>query len=454
MDVFGKYFEAERYINEGLIRTTVPDTPNKPTRREWMLRFLDDLGHPEKAFPAIHLAGTSGKGSTAVMIAEILRAAGYMVGLHATPYLQVATEKLMFDGKYASAEEFIDLVEWIRPICEKWRGPEAPLHGMASFGITLEYFRRKKVDIAVIEAGVGGRDDLTNVLDTKLSVITPIGIDHTKTLGETIDSIAGHKAGIIKKGVPVVAWRSAGRHIIEETAKEKGSPLIWIDNNSGSLWPAQRPATTSLRRGDPRSHTHSWPPEKTLMQGEFQAINAAIARAAVRQIGSISTNEVETGISRARLPGRMERLQENPTVIVDGAHNYQKLKALFETISPSRKANNSGLVVIFGMLKSKANAEIVNILRALPGRLILTTPKVYEKEAADPYELAKALELDNIIIKPSFEDAVDMALKISNPADTVLITGSLYLAGHVRDRWYPRHDVLTQRTSWPRPDTS
>ncbi len=138
--LYKQYLAAENYLNQGLIRTFVPDVPKKYIRREWMLRFLEDLGRPEKNYPCIHVAGTSGKGSTAVMIAEILRQAGYKTGLHITPYLQVATEKLWFEGKYASAEEFIDLIEWVKPVCEKWRSPEVPLHGMTSFGLCLEYF--------------------------------------------------------------------------------------------------------------------------------------------------------------------------------------------------------------------------------------------------------------------------------------------------------------------------
>lgn len=414
--MLSEYYQAESYINEGLIRTSTPDIPNKLTRREWMLKFLDDLGHPEQSFPAIHIAGTSGKGSTAIMIAEILRASGHKVGLHTTPYLQVATEKLWFDGKYASSDEFIELVEWIRPICEKWRRPEVPLHGMASFGICLEYFRRKRVDIAVIETGVGGRDDLTNVLNTKLSVITPLGIDHIVTLGESIKSIAGHKAGIIKSKVPVVAYRGPGEKIIAAVAKKKQATLYWVED------PVDKPCA---------------------MQGRFQEINAALAIKAAGAIGPMSTSERDTGLRKARLPGRVEILQRNPKVIIDGAHNYQKLSTLFTEFTDSEPT------IVFGILGNKVSPDVATLLNEINGQLILTTPEVYGKEPAKLHDLVRLLNNKNTHITGNPSDALKKALQLTPKDGTILITGSLYLAGNIREKYYPSEKVLQDRASWP-----
>ncbi len=399
------YLTAEQYLNEGLIRSEIPEGPPPCTRREWMLRFVGDLGHPEQTYPSIHIAGTSGKGSVALMIAEGLRQAVQRVGLHTTPYLQVATEKLWIDGQYASMDEFVELVDWIRPICERWRAPEVPLHGMASFGICLEYFRRQKIDIAVMETGVGGRDDLTNVLRTALSVITPIGIDHVKTLGETIESIAEHKAGIIQEGVPVVAWNGAGAEVIERVARSKGAPLTWVESNSNN----------------------------------FADINRSIANAALQQMKH-SVPDPECFIS---LPGRMEKIQENPTIILDGAHNAQKLEALFRSLP------DKNTVLVLGMLRSKTEPEIFTLLRNHPGPIVLTEPNVYGKEALPANELAKEIGREDISLEPEPKTALDKAKTLTPDNGSILVTGSLYLVGNIRELYYPSASILEQRTSWP-----
>jgi dihydrofolate synthase/folylpolyglutamate synthase len=418
-----QYLEAEDYLNQGLIRTVVPDNPPDITRREWMLRFLDDLGHPEDAFPSVHIAGTSGKGSTAVLLAEILRAAGYKTGLHITPYLQVATEKLWFDGKYASAEEFIDLIDWIKPVCKKWKKPEVPLHGMASFGICLEYFRRKKVDIAVMEAGVGGRDDITNVLNTCLSVITPIGLDHTKTLGETIESIAGHKAGILKPGIPAVVFDGPGKNVISAEAEKTGSPVEWVN-------PAEIPP------GAPKN-----------MPGKFQSTNTHMAKTAARILGkngyNISSEAISKGITNARIPGRMEKLEDSPEVYIDGAHNHQKLKNLFSEFS------SKNYLLIYGMLASKMSQDVLELLKSLNTKVIFTKPQVYGKESLDPHKILQYFPSKSTQYMSSPSKALHHAKQIAGREELILVAGSLYLTGNIREIYYPSRKVLLSRTSWP-----
>ncbi|MCA9671519.1 MAG: hypothetical protein KC503_38240, partial [Myxococcales bacterium] len=206
------YEAANAYLNEGLIRLAASLAPRDSdaldgphgaarlvgpqlSRRLRMLRFLPRLGHPERTFPAVHVGGTSGKGSTATLIAELLHAHGVGTGLHVTPYLQVCTEKLWARGRYASGRELASLVEWVRPHAEACRGADVPMHGMASVAITLEHYRREAVAVGVVEVGVGGHNDITNVLDTRVAVIGAVGLDHLKTLGPGIDDIAWHKAG-------------------------------------------------------------------------------------------------------------------------------------------------------------------------------------------------------------------------------------------------------------------
>jgi len=422
-DSFHRYKAAEDYINSGLIRTWVPEVRKKHSRREWMLRFLDDLGHPEEAFPALHIAGTSGKSSTSVMLAETLRASGYKVGLHITPYLQVATEKLWFDGRYASGEEFVDLIEWIRPICERWRSPEVPLHGLASVGICLEYFRRKKVDIAVIETGVGGRNDITNVLHTALAIITPLGLDHTKTLGDTIDSIAWHKAGIMQPEKPAVVFHGPGADVIQVEADRIKTQITWVNPEKDFL-----------------SYTSPMP-------GKFQQLNkqmTAAAAAVLNRYGwQIDGGALEKGIGRARIPGRLEIMQEHPMVIIDGAHNLQKLQNLWQEFSDQE------LVIVYGMLQSKIKPDILASLKSKKNRIVFTCPRVYGKEAFDPREVLDSYPAARAEFEPEPEKALVKALNIAQAGDTVLVAGSLYLAGNIRNGYFPARDILYQRTSWP-----
>ena len=418
-----KYLNAEHYINQGLIRQSVPEIiPGKRTRREWMLNFLGDLGHPERAFPAVHIAGTSGKGSTAMMIAEILRAAGYRVGLHTTPYLQVAAEKIWVNGKYASAREFIDLVEWIKPICEKWRSAKTPLHGMASFGLCLEYFRRHGLDIAVIETGVGGRDDLTNVLNTSLSVITPIGIDHTKTLGPSIEEITRHKAGIIREDTNIVACRGEGAETIEELARKKNAPVTWVSPTSDIIF-------------------------DTGMKGGFQNINANIAASAASILDiagfHIPKSSIVAGIGSARLPARMERVHTSPDVIIDGAHNCQKLEALLKHLGGDK------IKLIVGMVETKISDDIISLFKNYDSQIIFTKPHVYGKDPFDFREIPEFKGSNDYLFIDDPAIAVNETISSSSNNEKIVVTGSLYLAGNVREIFYPSEEVLEARSSWP-----
>jgi hypothetical protein len=249
-ELWARYQAANHYINEGLIRLR-PDEPSdaasvakQRTRREWMLSFLPRLGDPQRAFEAIHVAGTSGKGSVCAMVAEILRAGGVRAGLHISPYLQVATEKLWVDGLLATVEQYEALIEWLRPHAEACRGPDVPMHGMGSVAIFLEHFRREAVQLGVVEVGVGGGSDLTNVLETRVAAITNVGPDHLKTLGPTLEDVARHKAGIITPGCRAVVHATGDddRALIaaRRRAESVGAPLRVVrpERDYGLLPPA------------------------------------------------------------------------------------------------------------------------------------------------------------------------------------------------------------------------
>ena len=452
MDDLELYKRANHYINEGLIRTSWPEEPQPRKRREWMEWFLPRLDHPQRVWEAIHVAGTSGKGSVAVMVAEILRAAGVRAGLHVSPYLQVSTEKLWVDGRYASAREYDDLVQWITPACEACRGPHVPLHGMASVGLCLEHFRRQGVELGVMETGVGGRSDLTNVLRTRVAVITSVGLDHIKTLGPELADIAWHKAGIIKAGCRAVVLHGPGAVAARRQAAEVGAPLRVLEPGeySGS---ADENGTQRLTF---RGRRYSLDGVPLAMAGAFQAENAALAVAAIEELGeqahAISEQHVRQGLANARMPGRVERLAAGPLnlcpVVLDGAHNPDKLAALLSVLPdlPHRR-----LHVVYGSLGHRTPDEALTRLAGAATTLVLSQPNVYAKSPRPVAEIAAAVAGHGgaeVIQQPDPLAAVEQALDHAGPDDLVVVTGSLYLCGEIRGRWYPEQQVLERRQSW------
>lgn len=447
------YSDANSYLNEGLIRSEIPTPRLCLSRRQWMEWFLPRLGHPEKAFPAIHIAGTSGKGSVATMIAEILRAANYNTGLHVSPYLQVATEKLWVNGCYASAQEFYQLTEWVKPCAEICRGEHVPMHGMASVAIALEYFRRKQVEVAVVEAGVGGRHDLTRVVCSRVAVITSVGWDHLKALGPKLEDIAWHKVGIIRPGCRAIISEGPFAATAYSQAKQVGAALRVV------------PQMAYQAKVDPMGEiclnysSERWQLKgaRLGMRGRFQAANAALAIAAVEEFdpdGSrVSREAILQGLAQARMPARMEFIpisdQNICPVILDGAHNADKLNALLNALG---RWPCSRLHVVYGALGSREPDEALQRLAAQSSSFIITEPHVYHKPARTVDEIAQVIknvgEGPKIICEPQPGVALELALKIAKPEDLVVITGSIYLCGEMRNKWHPAGQVLQRRKSW------
>lgn len=403
--------------------TLDPSTTNYQQRASYRLdrlrAMVAELGHPLESTPIVHIAGTSGKGSTAAAIAAILTTAGYRTGLHTSPYLQVATEKLQIDGAYIAADDFGRLVD--TTLDQLLDAGFTPSYGQLWMAMALGWFDQQAVDVAVIEVGAGGRFDLTNIVHPMVSVITDIGYDHTDILGSTIEEIAWHKAGIIEPFVPVVAAISdpSALEVIERTASEAGSDLVRIPVDSG----------------------------------RFGATNAATARAAVDLLGfDLSGDDVDAGLASARLPGRIEIVQRDPLVILDGAHNPQKMAALvgwFRSAHPGTEP-----VVVAGMLDQKDAEPMLAALGGLASAMVLTEPIVDGKSPAAALRLEAAARSSgyegpiHTEMEPlqAVEIAIELAHRIGQP---VLVTGSLYLVGNVRGRWYPDDAVLLQRTPWP-----
>jgi len=451
------YQRAERYVN-GLIfgpPSPPPGTPPEEIRARAVARltrlraFLAFLGNPQRAYRTIHITGTSGKGSTTTFAASILTAAGYRVGTHVSPYLQVATEKLQIDGLLIPPVRYERLVDDMRRSVEEWvaSGRERPNYGEFWVAMTLRYFAEERVDVAVVEVGAGGRFDVTNVIEPDVVAITSVGLDHTVTLGSTLPEIAWHKAGIIKPGsVAVTAVTSAeALPVIEEESRKSGAGLVVVREGAQYRDVVADADGTSFIDGATGERL------RVALPGTFQAANAAVAVEVARRFthDHLPVGILREGLAAARFPGRMELVQRDPRVLLDGAHNPEKVASLARNLAqlyPDRRK-----LVIFGALDSKSHGEMIASLAPLAGLVVATMPRVLAKPPTEAAAIAGEVTAGvEVVVEPAPERALDIALERAGPDDLVVVTGSLYLVGNVRERWYPTAEILRQGTCWPR----
>lgn len=395
-------------------------------------RILDVLGNPQDAYSTIHVTGTSGKGSTAVAIASMLTAAGYRTGLRTSPYLQVATEKLQISHRLIDGAGFAAAVDDVFAAAGRL-GLTPLVYTEAWAALSYLWFAQRAVEIAVIEVGAGGRFDATNVITPEVSVITSVGMDHVVSLGPTLTDIAWHKAGIIKRNRPAVIGnlRPEALAVVEHEAQRQDAPLI------RAISP-----TVNLETG---------------MHGAFQSANAAVAlsvMAALRAQGRIIPPAAErSGLAAARLPGRLERMPgEGPGVWLDGAHNADKMQALAGSLPliTDRKP-----VMVVGALGSKDVTAMAGTIATAASAVVATEPHVLGKRALPADDVAGSLRAAGftgpMACEPDPLHAVAKAEDMSQVHnEPVVVTGSLYLVGEVRRRWFPDEAIVSQRTPWPR----
>ncbi len=421
-------------------------------RLERLRSFLDYLGNPHRTYPVVHVTGTSGKGSTAALVASLLHAHGYRVGLHISPYLQVELEKLQIGQELIAPEAFARYVAELDDAVRRWiaRGGQPLTYGEFWTALVFYGLQHEAVDIAVIEVGVGGRFDLTNVVEPEVAIITTVGLDHLRTLGPTIHDIAWHKAGIIKPGRPALTGVTDPEllAIIRAEAEKVNATLTVIQEGVDYEPIIERGRALYLDRSTGRAYVLGLP-------GSFQVANAALAVAAVRQLGHLplgplDDDTIARGLALTRFPGRFEIVQETPQVILDGAHNPQKLEALLTALSSLPRAER--LIVVYGVLDGHDAHQMAQMLAPLADYAITTAPRAVMREAADPHALARIFQNQGTAAEalPTVEEAIDRALALASPDDRILVTGSLYLVGQAREHWYPSWAIITQRTCWPR----
>ena len=385
---------------------------------ERMRALLRLLGDPHERVRLVHVTGTKGKGSTCAMLASILRSAGYRVGLFTSPHLEHVEERIQVDGLPILPAE---LAARMQEVAAAVRELEAAGAGITFFEIGTAlgflHFVYRRCDVAVIEVGLGGRFDSTNVCRPLVSVITNIGLDHTAQLGHTLDEIAFQKAGIIKRGVPVVSGvkQDGPRAIIRRIAAELDAPF----------WEAGSPGTGS-------------PPRTLGLLGQHQVDNAAVALAAIERLRAagmpISDRAIARGLADVRWPARIECMAEHPAVILDTAHNVPSVEALVQTIRESFPVPGV-LRVVFAVSSDKQYPEMLRLLASYFDHFHLTrygnNPRCVAPEQLAAM-LAKVSPGKTFTVHGTSAEAWQAARHASKPDDLICITGSVFLAGELR----------------------
>jgi len=404
-----------------------------------METLLALMGDPHLSIPTVHVAGTKGKGSTSAMIAAATTAHGIRTGLYTSPHLHTFRERIQVDGQAVAESDFAELIDNL------WEHVEA----VASLGdrgtvtvfemltaMAFEHFRLKKCQLQVIEVGLGGRLDATNLVRPRVSVITPVGIDHVAVLGDTIPKIAAEKAGIIKPGVPVVMGRQTieGRIVIADVARKNHSELVdamasaRVDNDTAQISGNRQHFTVRTAR---TSYAVDLP-----LLGPHQVDNARTAIAALEvlwQSGlALNAAGIERGLARTSWPARFQVLSTaGPSVVVDGAHNADSALALRTTFE-ARFPVRGKLIMVYGGTRGHDATETARQLAPLKPAVVVTRTR--HPKAIDPVELGialRGLEIEVAAISPTTDAAYHAALAMATPSDVILGTGSLFVAAEM-----------------------
>jgi dihydrofolate synthase/folylpolyglutamate synthase len=410
-----------------------------------MRRLLRAVGDPQQQFRAAHLAGTKGKGSTATMLASMVRAAGYRVGCYLSPHVDRLEERIAVGGRPIPSADLLAAFQQVMPAVERLdrlaarRNQPGPTWFEVLTAVAFTHFARSRVDLAVIETGLGGRLDATNLCQPVVSVITCIGLDHMDVLGDTIEKIATEKAGIIRRGCPVisVATDPAAAAVVARTAGRLQAPLQLLGRDFQ--------VSKAAARSDPRgtAFTLECPPGHdgggytAAMPGWHQAINAAAAIMAVRALPAadftIPERASRRGLRQARLPARIEWLSEHPPVLLDAAHNTSSMAALVETLAATQRLPRRRILV-FAASGDKQIAEMLREARRLFTAVVLTRYATNPRAATltDLRQAALQAGWQDPLSASSPAEAVELARKLAAGRGLICVAGSFFLAAEAR----------------------
>ncbi|HSL04800.1 MAG TPA: folylpolyglutamate synthase/dihydrofolate synthase family protein [Nitrospiraceae bacterium] len=387
------------------------------------------LGMPQSRYRTLHIAGTNGKGSTAAMVAAMLQAEGYRVGLYTSPHLVEFRERIRVNGEMIAESQVAQLTEQLQAFCQ----PDlSPTFFEYTTAMAFQHFADSGVNIAVLEVGLGGRFDATNVVTPMACAVTTIALDHQEYLGNTCSSIAFEKAGIIKPGVPVVlgrldddAWRT-----IERVARERHAPVFRINENFHTE--GETPQRFSYR-----GLGMQYDGLTCALDGRHQLDNAACAlallEAAAPQGIAVTAGAVRAGLRAVNWAGRLEVVDRRPTILLDGAHNPAAATALADFLTHTDHSHQSRpVVLVLGMMRDKDHRGFVEPLRGLVDEVVLTQADLPRSATAQELQASIGDLLPHPHVAPSLSDAMALARQLATPEGLVCVTGSLMLVGECK----------------------
>ena len=433
------YSEAEQYLNTFTNYEQIPGVPYAPSGYD--LRHLQELlrhmGNPELTAKTIHIAGTKGKGSVAAMIAQVLTTSGYKTGLYTSPHFQTLRERIIIDGDMISETEFAAAITETKPFIESTnRNPafRQLTYFEALTAVAFAYFRKEQAVFQVLEVGLGGRLDATNVVpDPLVCIITSISLDHTQILGNSLGQIAREKAGIIKPVCWVVLspQPEEAAAVIHDVCREKKARVVQVGKDvtwqrvSGDLH-----SQSLLIEGRKGKYQVTIP-----LLGDFQLENAATAVAALEILVSLGfavpLTEMEAGFARVKWPGRFQVLREHPVVLLDGAHNAASMKRLVSNVKAYFA--NRRVILVFGTSVDKDIPGMTNELAGFSPQVVVT--QASHSRAAPPPTLAVEFAKHRVTpeVRRTVAEAISWALSMAGETDVVCVTGSLFVVAEALD---------------------
>ena len=397
---------------------------------ERMLQLMERLGNPHLDIKTVHIAGTNGKGSTAAFISSILTRAGYKTGLYTSPHLERFSERIKIDGAEISADAIDAISDEVKAAARSLPAGEATYFEFTT-ALALVYFARQGVDMAIIETGLGGRLDATNIISPLVSVITPIALDHMDYLGDTIEEVAAEKGGIIKKRTTLIigSQGNAALKILQQFAKDNKAEVFLFgrDFNIDNL---------SSDRFDYCGINRQIKGIEISMHGDYQKENASLALACIERLVfdgyKVTDDSLMSGIKDTFWPGRFEILSHDPEIILDGAHNPAAAMELAKSLKT--RFNGAKGIFVAGFMGDKDIEAILEEFAPLASSIILTKPtgdRAFEPSAEAP-QIKNSLKGSKVTVIPDMKEAIDRGIMLAKEKSFIIITGSLYVVGEAR----------------------
>lgn len=401
-----------------------------------MRDLMAALGNPERSFRSVHVAGTNGKGSVCAMLASIFRESGLVTGLYTSPHLVDYEERMQVQGVMITREEVASLAGEIRQVLDSPNFPKG--RRLTFFEITTAiaflHFKRKGVQMAVVEVGMGGRLDATNIIDPDCTIITRISLEHTQYLGDTVAKIAFEKAGIIKESVTVITAETeeSALRVIDGVARDRGSPLLVAGREIDFKVTAKGWDGIEVWLGSIDETV------KVPLAGAFQASNAAMACECALEVAAkgvrVKQKDIAAGLSKVVWPGRVEIVSEDPKMVFDVSHTPDGAKVVADEL---KELHNGKWVLVLGVLNDKDLDGICKIFGGISSKAIATSPKTKRAFPAETVERSLGNYCDDTCIVSDVGEAIDKAIAICEPGEAILVTGSLYMIGEAKE-WLER----------------